>query len=83
MLGGANKSIIVVATKNEEAITVEMMSSITLEGFCTIHATVICQLILVEALLKAAIRLRNESSNVGLLRDFEGFIYEMNDIEHV
>jgi len=83
MLGGANKSIIVVATKNEEAITVEMMSSITLEGFCTIHAKVICQLILVEALLKAAIRLRNESSNVGLLRDFEGFIYEMNDIEHV
>jgi hypothetical protein len=38
---------------------------------------------LVEELLKVAIRLRNQSFNVGLLRDFEGFVYEMNDIEHV
>jgi hypothetical protein len=83
MLGGAKKSIIVVVAKNDEAITVERRSLITLEYFCTIHAKVICQLILVEELLKVAIRLRNQSFNVGLLRDFEGFVYEMNDIEHV
>ncbi len=34
-------------------------------------------------MLNTTIRLKNQSSNVGLLRDFEGSVYEMNDIAHV
>jgi hypothetical protein len=48
MLGSAKKSIIIVATKNDEATITKRRSSITLEGFCTIHAEVVCQLALVE-----------------------------------
>jgi hypothetical protein len=82
-LGGAKKIIIVATAKNDEAIVAKNRSSITLEDFHTIHVKVVYQLALVEELLKTAIRLRNQSSNVGLLRDSEGSIYEMNDIPHV
>lgn len=50
------------------------LSSITLENFRIIHAKVVCQLTLIEELLKATIRLINQSSNVGLLRDFKSSV---------
>jgi hypothetical protein len=82
MLGGAKKSIFIHIIKNDEAITVER-SLITLEDFHIIHAKVVCQLALVENLLKVVIRLRNQSFTIGLLRDYEDFVCEMNDIKHV
>jgi hypothetical protein len=83
MLGGVKKIIIIATTKNDEAIVAKKRSSITLEDFRTIHAEVVYQLALVEELLKTTIRLENQSSNVGLLNDSEGSVYEMNDIAHV
>jgi hypothetical protein len=81
MLGSAKKSIIVAITKNDEAIAIERIFSITLKHFCIVEA--ICQLTLVENLLKTTIRLRNQSSTIGLLKDSNGFVCEMNDIAHV
>jgi hypothetical protein len=82
MLGGAKKSIVVVIVNNDEAIAIER-SFITLRDFHTIHAEVVCQLALVENLLKIVIRLRNQSFTIGLLKDYEEFVCEMNDITHV
>jgi hypothetical protein len=82
MLGGAKKSIVIAIVRNDEAIVVER-SLITLEDFHTIHAEVVCQLALVENLLKAIIGLRNQSFTIGSLRDYKNFVCEMNDITHV
>jgi hypothetical protein len=82
MLGGAKKSIVVHIVKNDEGIAIER-SLITLEDFHIIHAEVVCQLALVENLLKVVIRLRNQSFTIGLLKDYENFVCEMNDITHV
>ncbi len=83
MLGGAKNNIVIIITKNDEAITIEKRSSITLEDFCIVHVEVVCQLVLAKDLLKKTIKLRNQSSNVGFFKDFEGYACEMNDIAHV
>ncbi len=61
----------------------ERRSLITLEDFHILHEETVYQLALAEDLLKVAIKLKNQSSTIGLLKDFKGFVYEMNDIAHV
>jgi hypothetical protein len=84
MLGGNKKNIVVATVKNDEAIIAERRSSMTLEDLnCIVHVEVVCKLTLVEESLKIAIRLINQYFNVGLLKDFEESVCEMNDIAHV
>jgi hypothetical protein len=84
MLEGDKKNIIVATAKNDDAIVAKRRSSITLEDLnCIVHVEVVCKLTLVEESLKTTIRLINQYFNVGLLKDFEGSICEMNDIAHV
>jgi hypothetical protein len=84
MLEGAKKNIVVVITKNDEVIVAKRRSSITLEDLnCIVRVEVVCKLTLAEESLKIAIRSINQSFNVGLLKDFEISVCEMNDITHV
>ncbi len=83
VLGVHKKTIYVVATQNDEAIVAKRRSLITLEDFRSVHAIIIHQLAMVEELLKATLRSKALSSNVGLLKDFEKFVCETHDNAHV
>jgi hypothetical protein len=78
-LGVVKKTIYVVATQNDEAIAAKRRSLITFEDFQNVHAVVTHQLTMVEELLKATLRSKALSSNVGLLKDFEESICETHD----